>query len=73
MRLTQVMMEKKENDITARGALPALEGLSIVLDHWLVRTQKQMNHKNVQAAAKDSKQRNKQPRYRLSMMTELFD
>lgn len=48
--LTQVMIEKKENAMTARAASPAT-AVDRVLDHWLARTQKQMNHRNVQATA----------------------
>lgn len=49
-RLTQVRMEKKENATTARAASAGTAGL-VVRDHWLARTQKQMNHSNVHAAA----------------------
>lgn len=48
-QLTQVMMEKKEKVRTARAASLELVTLE-VFDHWLVRTQKQMNHRNVQVA-----------------------
>lgn len=48
-RLTQEMIEKKEKATTARAASEATE-VWVVLDHWLARTQKQMNHRNVQAA-----------------------
>ena len=50
-RLTQVMIEKKEKATMARAASGATAASgSLVLDHWLARTQKQMNHRNVQAA-----------------------
>lgn len=49
-RLTQVGMEKKEKAMTARAASPEARLPVDVLDHWLARTQKQMNHRNVHAA-----------------------
>ena len=49
-RLTQVGMEKKEKAMTARAASPVTMFSLGVLDHWLARTQKQMNHRNVHAA-----------------------
>lgn len=49
--LTQVTIEKKEKATTARAAAAGMNLLSGVLDHWLARTQKQMNHSSVQAAA----------------------
>lgn len=61
--LTQVMIEKKEKATTARAASAGTDSFELVLDHWLARTQKQMNHSNVQAAApcwKKKEQSNKQ-------------
>lgn len=48
--LTQVMMEKKEKAMTARAASLATTKPVEVCDHWLARTQKQMNHRNVHTA-----------------------
>lgn len=48
--LTQVMMEKKAKVRTALAA-SAMTVSGLVLDHWLARTQKQMNHRNVQKPA----------------------
>jgi len=47
--LTQVTVEKKEKATTARAASPGTAVTSRVLAHWLARTQKQTNHRNVQA------------------------
>lgn len=52
------MMEKKEKVTTARAASARTED-SVVLDHWLARTQKQMNHRNDQTTVTHSKERNK--------------
>lgn len=51
------MMDKKEKARTARAASPMTFALAGVLDHWLARTQKQMNHRNVHAAVRSKKNR----------------
>lgn len=43
------MVEKKEKVMTALAASARTVDES-VLDHWLARTQKQMNHRNAQTA-----------------------
>lgn len=57
VRLTQVMIEKKEKAMTPRAA-SATTSSFVVLDHRLVRTQKQMNHRNVHTAVRCSPERN---------------
>lgn len=54
--LTQVTMEKKEKATMARAASLEPWNSTVVLDHWLARTQKQMNHRNVHTPVPQSKQ-----------------
>lgn len=51
------MIEKKEKAMTPRAA-SATTILESVLVHRFVRTQKQMNHRNVHAAVRCSQARN---------------
>lgn len=53
--LTQVMIDKKEKARTARAASPTAFNSEDVLAHWLARTQKQMNHRNVHTAVRIKK------------------
>lgn len=52
------MMEKKAKVRTALAA-SAMTVSGLVLDHWLARTQKQMNHRKVHKPVACSKQGNK--------------
>lgn len=53
--LTQLMIDKKEKARIARAASPTTFKSGGVLDHWLARTQKQMNHRNVHTAVRIKK------------------